>query len=319
MSVLNQLFRSGLELIIGSTAFDIASTPLAVTLLTSAYVSPGLDATGITYNASTDAARVQTVNITSQSWTWDANTRSLLLVPSAAPFWSPASSQTFRYGVLHAQDNAHAPFAQLSWPADQTVQGTTFTDGVTNTDTSLTSATAAFVSTDVGLGITELVFPQGATIASVTNGTTVVLSAATTATATGVTITIARVHALSLDALLRLRMWTDLSPTPLGSVYYPIVIADTSGANWRLVALTGALATMATSEVDLTHAFLTSPDSTLWMLQVNTSGAVSAVNTGTFTSGDRLYSTSNPCLLPSADPTVQYVLSVSDTGALSVA
>lgn len=63
----------------------------------------------------------------------------------------------------------------------------TVTDGVTNTDTSLVSATAAFVSTDVGTTVTGTGIPGGTTIASVTNATTVVLSAPTTATATGVT------------------------------------------------------------------------------------------------------------------------------------
>lgn len=66
-----------------------------------------------------------------------------------------------------------------------------FTDGVTNTDTSLVSATANFASTDVGKTVTGSGIPGGTTISSVTNPTTVVLSAATTATATGVTFTIA--------------------------------------------------------------------------------------------------------------------------------
>lgn len=62
------------------------------------------------------------------------------------------------------------------------------TDGVTNTDTSLTSATAAFTSADVGASVVGSGIAGGTTIASVTNATTVVLSAATTATATGVTV-----------------------------------------------------------------------------------------------------------------------------------
>lgn len=65
-----------------------------------------------------------------------------------------------------------------------------FNDGVTNTDTSLVSASAAFVAGDVGKTVTGAGIPAGTTIASRTNATTVVLSAATTATATGVSITI---------------------------------------------------------------------------------------------------------------------------------
>lgn len=66
----------------------------------------------------------------------------------------------------------------------------TVADGVTATNTALTSATAAFTPGDVGAAVTGTGIPAGTTIASVTNATTVVLSAATTATATGVSITI---------------------------------------------------------------------------------------------------------------------------------
>jgi hypothetical protein len=66
----------------------------------------------------------------------------------------------------------------------------TVTDGVINTDTSLVSATAAFTSADVNRQVAGTGIDPGTTIASVTNATTVVLSAATTATASGVTVLI---------------------------------------------------------------------------------------------------------------------------------
>lgn len=75
------------------------------------------------------------------------------------------------------------------------------TDGVTNTDTSLVSATAAFTSADVGSTVAGAGIYAASTIASVTNATTVVLSHATTATATGVTITIT-VQETYLDSLI---------------------------------------------------------------------------------------------------------------------
>lgn len=65
-----------------------------------------------------------------------------------------------------------------------------FNDGVTNTDTSLVSASAAFVAGDVGKTVTGAGIPANTTIASRTNATTVVLSAPTTATATSVSFTI---------------------------------------------------------------------------------------------------------------------------------
>src|SRR5204863_4091759 len=61
-----------------------------------------------------------------------------------------------------------------------------FTDGVTNTDTSFVSASAVFNAGDAGKPIVGTGIPAGTIIATVTNATTLVLSAATTATATGV-------------------------------------------------------------------------------------------------------------------------------------
>ena|SRR5246127_2346 len=67
----------------------------------------------------------------------------------------------------------------------------TVTDGVTtNLSTTVTSATAAFTSSDVGQKITGTGIPTNTTIASVTNSTTAVLSAAATASNTGVTLNI---------------------------------------------------------------------------------------------------------------------------------
>ena len=70
-------------------------------------------------------------------------------------------------------------------------QSRTVADGATTAaSTTLTSATATFVAGDVGAAISGGSIPAGTTIASVTNATTVVLSAAATATATGVSITV---------------------------------------------------------------------------------------------------------------------------------
>lgn len=77
----------------------------------------------------------------------------------------------------------------------------TVTDGVTtNTSTTVTSATAAFTSLDVGAAISGTGIPGGATIASVTNATTVVISAAATATGSSISITITRTNANALTA-----------------------------------------------------------------------------------------------------------------------
>jgi hypothetical protein len=88
------------------------------------------------------------------------------------------------------QGNAGANITGLIPQAGTTiVHSRKVTDGVTNSSTTVTSATAAFTSADVGGFITGAGIPVGATIASVTNATTIVISAAATATATGVTLT----------------------------------------------------------------------------------------------------------------------------------
>ena len=76
------------------------------------------------------------------------------------------------------------------WATTSAANTRTVTDGVLNTDTSLVSATAAFTAADVGRAVAGTGIPTGTTIATYTNATTVVLSQATTATATGVTVLI---------------------------------------------------------------------------------------------------------------------------------
>lgn len=63
-------------------------------------------------------------------------------------------------------------------------------DGVLNTTTTVTSATAAFVQDDVGSPISATGIPSGTTIASVESATSITLSAAATATASSVALTI---------------------------------------------------------------------------------------------------------------------------------
>jgi phosphatidylserine/phosphatidylglycerophosphate/cardiolipin synthase-like enzyme len=74
----------------------------------------------------------------------------------------------------------------------------TFSDGVTTSgSTTLTSATGAFSNADVGKEVVGTNIPPGTTIVSVTNSTSVVLSAPATASGTGLTVTIANVAAIS--------------------------------------------------------------------------------------------------------------------------
>ncbi len=77
------------------------------------------------------------------------------------------------------------------------LMGRTVVDGATtSTSTTVTSATAAFTSRDVGAVIATANLPTGTTIASVTNATTVVVSVAATATGTSQSVTITPVSSL---------------------------------------------------------------------------------------------------------------------------
>lgn len=63
-------------------------------------------------------------------------------------------------------------------------------DGATNTNTTVTSATAAFTDADIGKSISGGTIPADATISDVASATSCTISAAATGTATGVTLTI---------------------------------------------------------------------------------------------------------------------------------
>lgn len=71
------------------------------------------------------------------------------------------------------------------------VTGRTVTNGVLNSTTTITSATAAFTSADLGSAVTGVGIPPLTSIITITSSTSIVLSNAATATATGVTINIA--------------------------------------------------------------------------------------------------------------------------------
>lgn len=85
-------------------------------------------------------------------------------------------------------------------PASATV----ITDGVSNSTTTITSATAAFTQADVGATITGTDLPAAVYIASVTNSTTAVLSATATGTGSARTWTINRhltIHSAAFAAM----------------------------------------------------------------------------------------------------------------------
>jgi len=115
--------------------------------------------------------------------------------------------------------------------AELPATATVVTDGATtNTDTTVTSATAAFTSDDVGVGVSGSGIPAGTRIASVTSATEVELDQAATATATGVTLTFERHLMMRSGELAAMREVT--SPDTM------TVTLDPTGGDPELVLVT---------------------------------------------------------------------------------
>jgi hypothetical protein len=107
--------------------------------------------------------------------------------------------------------------------------GQTYTDGTTASNTTVTSASAAFTTADIGKTITGAGIPAGTTITAVGSATSVTISQAATATATGVTITIVRTTAAQFPSTV------DAFLFPEGSflqVPVSVIYAATGGLSW---------------------------------------------------------------------------------------
>ncbi len=116
----------------------------------------------------------------------------------------------------------------------------TFHDGVEDSTTTLTSASANFVANDVGKAITGDNIPAATTIASRTNSTTIVLSQAATSTSSGNTFTIVNRIEISgsgtvtstsatntgIDDLITVNV-SNPTTTPVIALTKPAVLANT--------------------------------------------------------------------------------------------
>ncbi len=106
---------------------------------------------------------------------------------------------SWRGGVFTSQDSDFTEILankirntdEMRIDAEPTTKITrTISDGVLNSTITVTSATAAFKASDIGFVISGTGIPANTTIISVTNATTAVMSAAATATVSGVSIEI---------------------------------------------------------------------------------------------------------------------------------
>jgi len=132
----------------------------------------------------------------------------------------------------------------ISFLQDWGNEARTVTDGVTTiSDATVTSATAAFTTDDVGKPISGVGIPAGATIASRTSATSVELSANATASGTGVTFTIGQPSlsefTFTNDGMLCDFVFTTSNPATVPSMSGPVYVTATSfggdpGASWQV-------------------------------------------------------------------------------------
>ncbi len=151
-------------------------------------------ACGSIYDNYKDYDRIKYLDVTVEIVDPDPEASELLSVGSGAVITVAGSSVGYQIPPLNQQNQpagcgievwTKAITAGFQVPGDRVV-----TDGVTNTDTSLVSATANFTAADVGSLVRGTGISAGTSILTVTNSTTVVLAEATTASNTGVTVTI---------------------------------------------------------------------------------------------------------------------------------
>ncbi len=178
-------------------------------------------------------------------------------------------------------------------------------DGVIATSTSLVSATANFVSSDVGRVVAGTGIAPGTTISTVTNATTVVLSTATTASASSVTV------------LIGARRVTDLVTTN-GSKNISSASAAFSPADIGSTVYSTNVATTIASVTSPTTAVLTANASGTGTAQTATIGTLSAPyglpgSSVTVVSSSKLVITA-PASMQSVPAGTQYNICVWDDG-----
>jgi len=148
------------------------------------------------------------------------------------------------------------------WATTEAANTRTVTDGVTATDFSLTSATANFVLGDVGRQVAGTGIPAGTVIQSLVDATEVVLTQATTATASGVTVLIGNTVAAPLTTGTPLSQY-DAPPSSQTETFngYGYTRYELPASSWQqkpLVSLVSAEADVfPTGDVaDLTFSFM---------------------------------------------------------------
>jgi hypothetical protein len=120
---------------------------------------------------------------------------------------------------------------KLTLPSNSWTASRVLTDGVSNASTTFTSAKAVFTVADVGKRITSAGnIPSQTTIASINSPTSVVMSAAATTTASGLTFTVGGKGLIALSPLSN--AWTKISGTYYGGISGAFWFWDVIGAEY---------------------------------------------------------------------------------------
>jgi hypothetical protein len=134
------------------------------------------------------------------------------------------------------------------------------TDGVTNTTTLLTSATAAWNSGDVGRPVSGGTIPTNTVIAFVTSATNVVLSQPATGSASGVTITLGGGIGTKVEEVT----WIPNGSPPVLGVL-TLFLYDGTTYHLRDSAQVNATPTNSSTVAPVASEFTQSPYSNLWI------------------------------------------------------
>lgn len=149
-------------------------------------------------------------------------------------------------------------------------------DGVLNSTTTVTSATANFVAADAGRPVTGTGISNGTTIATVTDGTTVVLSAAATATQSGVTLTFGALPnertSSDLAAAIAIAFRQTPPPTRIWGVQVDATTPDWDGALAEVAILNVQIVVLANTPLNQANAALIGKLSTHVTSVSNTGG-----------------------------------------------
>jgi hypothetical protein len=203
----------------------------------------------------------------------DVTASSDLFVPATRAYGDIAIVGKGRAGTPFSapQEFTNPSAAAAQYPIARTV-----TDAVLDSTTTVTSASADFVAADVGRPVTGTGIPNGTTISAVTNGTTITLSEAATATATAVALTFGALPnepaSTDLAAAIAIAFRQTPPPTTIWGVQVDATTPDWDGALAAVANLNVQIVALANTPLNQTNAALIGKLATHVVTVSNTGG-----------------------------------------------